>query len=153
MKIFISKVKAASLTQCPYEIVLGPQAEHGQVEVEDAQVKGLGGDIWVVDDTLHRTYAIEGKVDQQTKSTSAQLHQHVSLKQVAAFSLCTIHLNPNVHLNVKLKVVMELLGSEIYSILFCFSVSWVNIPDASFFVLCCRERTLICSSLNVTDKL
>lgn len=88
--IFICWAAAASLTQCPYEIVLRPQTEHGQVEVEDAHVKGLGVDVWVVNDAIHRTYAIEGKVDQQAKSTGAQLHQYVSLKQqVSPVSLGT----------------------------------------------------------------
>lgn len=88
--IFISWAAAASLTQCPYEIVLRPQTEHRQVEVENAQVKRLGVDVWVVNDAIHRTYAIEGKVDQQAKSTSAQLHQYISLKQqVSPVSLGT----------------------------------------------------------------
>lgn len=67
------------LTQSPYKIVLGPQTEHGQVEVEDAQVEGPRSDIWVINHTLHRTNAIKSQVDQQAKSAGAQLHQHVSL--------------------------------------------------------------------------
>ena len=68
------------LTQGPNEEVLGPQGEHGEVEVDDLLVEGCGGDEAVVYGALHWDQLVDGQVHAQRDDTREQLGDHVILR-------------------------------------------------------------------------
>ena len=81
------------LTQGPNKEVLGPQGEHGQVEVDDLLVEGCGGDEAVVYGALHWDHLVDGQVDAQRDDTRAQLGDHVTLRREKAIQRSDLNMD------------------------------------------------------------
>lgn len=67
------------LTKCPNKVVLWPQCQHGQVQVDDLKMEWCGVDKVIVYGVLHWEQLAQRQIDGQRDGTCAQLGDDVIL--------------------------------------------------------------------------